>query len=290
MELVTVTTSDYVRLHGAYTVSQVRLRPAASTSSHGSVDAAVLVHGIGGNFYSSRLLNHVAATLQELGISTVLINTRGHEMVNTLSWNGRARSGGSALENVDECRFDLNAWHDFLIDRGHTNVLFLGHSLGAIKSIYCGAYAPPARLRAIIALSPSRLSYQQMLKTSRDGLFAATFAECQQRIAEGRGAEPIPVKYPVATWMTPDCYVDKYGPDEKFNWLNFIHRVTIPSLLVFGEQELAQHPAFIGLEAELESAMRNSPHLQVETIPHADHFYSSKFAMVDDRIFVWLAR
>lgn len=285
MELVTVTTSDYVRLHGAYSVSRAPLR---SSVAKGSIDGAVLIHGIGGNFYSSRLLNHFALTLRELGISTVTINTRGHDMVNTLSWTGRTRSGGAAFESVDECRFDLVAWHDFLIQRGHGNVLFLGHSLGAIKSLYSAAYAVPRRLRALIALSPSRLSYRRMLETSTDGLFAETFAHCQQRVAEGRGNDPIPVRYPVTTWMTPTCYVDKYGADEKYNWLNFIDRVEVPSLLVFGEQELQSHPAFIGLSQEFEPLQKKSRSIQIDTISGADHFYSSKFQLVDDCITRWL--
>lgn len=287
MELVTVTTSDYVRLHGAYSVSSTRQR---SSIAKGNVDSVVLVHGIGGNFYSSRLLNHFALTLRDLGLSTVLINTRGHDMVNTLSWNGRSRSGGAAFENVDECRFDLAAWHDFLVERGHGNVLFLGHSLGAIKSLYSAAHEPPNRLRAVIALSPSRLSYRRMLETSTDGLFSQTIAHCQRLVAEGRGSEPIPVRYPVVTWMTPECYVDKYGADEKYNWLNFVDKVEIPALLLFGEKELANHPAFIGLQADLEPVKQNSRSIHIETIAEADHFYSSKFEQVDVCISRWLTQ
>jgi alpha-beta hydrolase superfamily lysophospholipase len=112
VELVTVTTSDYVRLHGVYWTSHA---PLGSSVAKGGVDSAVIVHGIGGNFYSSRLLNHFAQALRALGISTVTINTRGHDMVNTVSWSGRARTVGSAFEKVDDCRTDLVAWHAFLL-------------------------------------------------------------------------------------------------------------------------------------------------------------------------------
>lgn len=285
MELVSVTTADYARLHGVYSPTQ---NPVRCSVSKGSVDAAVLIHGIGGNFYSSRLLNHFAVTLQGLGISTVTINTRGHDLVNTLSWAGKSRSGGAAFENVDECRLDLAAWHDLMVAKGHNRLLFLGHSLGAIKSLYCAAHAPPEKLRSIIALSPSRLSYRRMLETSTDGKFAATFSLCQKLVSEGRGRDPISVEYPVKTWMSPECYVDKYGPLEKYNWLNFIDRVQVPSLLLFGEKELNQHPAFIGLQEEFSQTQQRPGPIQIETIEDADHFYSSKFDLVDDCITRWL--
>jgi pimeloyl-ACP methyl ester carboxylesterase len=287
MELVTVTTADYVRLQGVYSASN---HPLRSSVSKGSIDGAVLVHGIGGNFYSSRLLNHFAKTLQELGLGTLIINTRGHDMVNTLSWAGKSRSGGAAFENVDDCRLDLAAWHDLMIERGHSHLLFLGHSLGAIKSLYIAAHAPPKNLRAVVALSPSRLSYRRMMETSTDGKFAATFSLCQKLVSEGRGDDPISVEFPVKTWMTPACYLDKYGPNEKYNWLRFIGRVQVPSLLLFGEKELNQHPAFIGLREDFAQAQQQLGPLRIEIIEDADHFYSSKFDLVDDCMTRWLLK
>ena len=87
-----------------------------TSPQRGSVDAAVLLHGLAGNFYSSRLLFHFAETLRQLGINVVVVNTRGHDMINTSTWGGRARSVGAALENIDDCRLDVNAWVDFLIE------------------------------------------------------------------------------------------------------------------------------------------------------------------------------
>ena len=94
-ELVFTTTPDHVRLHGFYSRSGATLRTGAAL---GHCDVAILLHGLGGNFYSSRLLLHLAATLKTLGLDTLIANSRGHDMVNTMSWAGRAKSAGAAFE------------------------------------------------------------------------------------------------------------------------------------------------------------------------------------------------
>lgn len=284
-ELVFTTTEDFVRLHGFYSAASV---PPATSSSVGSVDAAVILHGLGGNFYSSRLLIHFAETLRKLGISIVIVNTRGHDMINTSTWSGRSQSVGSALENVGHAKFDVSAWVDFMVKRGHHNVLVFGHSLGAIKSLYSQAYQPHPSVKSIICLSATRLSYRQLIASPRGQLFRETIARCESLIAEGRPDDPIHVPFPFPTWMTPQCYLDKYGPEETYNWLRFVERVSVPTLLLFGQKELDLDPAFDGVRAELEALRLKWLPLTIEIVDEADHFYTSRFEAVEDLLRRWL--
>lgn len=284
MEIVTVITSDQLRLHGCYLPATAANRVSAAK---GAVDGAVLVHGIGGNFYSSRLLFHFANTLRDLGISAVIINTRGHDMINLSTWQGRAQSVGAAFENVDHCRFDLAAWVEFLVKRGHDHILLFGHSLGAIKSLYVAAFQPPNQVAAVIGLSPTRLSYSRMLQTPSGHLFHDTFSQCQQLVAEGKGQNPILVRFPVTTWMSPQAYVDKYGPEEKYNWLRFFQQITIPTKLLFGQKELQKDAAFEGLSEELPDLSRTLTHIDIDIVSQADHFYTSQYSAVDDLLIRW---
>lgn len=287
-ELVTTVTShDFVRLHGFYQRSEALL---TTSPDKGSVDSAVLLHGLGGNFYSSRLLLHFSQTLTKLGISVVIVNTRGHDMINTATWSGRSRSVGAALENVSDCQFDVRAWVEFLIQRGHHNVLLFGHSLGAIKALYAQAKNPHPKVRSMIGLSATRLSYTKLIDTPRGELFRETILRCRELIGQRRGEEPILVQFPFPTWMTPQCYLDKYGPDETYNWMNFIDKVDIPTLLCFGQKELDDDPAFEGVREELEQLRRGWNPLTIEEIEEADHFYTSHFESVDDLITRWLTR
>src|SRR5947209_11384274 len=74
-DLVQTTTRDGVRLDGVYQA------PAARASL--PVDAFVLVHGTGGNFYSSTLLDALAAMLLDQGVGALRVNTRGHDLIST---------------------------------------------------------------------------------------------------------------------------------------------------------------------------------------------------------------
>ncbi len=277
-----------MRLHGAYQVTE---SPNRVADSKGSAGAAILVHGIGGNFYSSRLLLQTADLLRQLGLATLLINTRGHDMINLCSWDGRAKSVGAAFEAVDDCRHDLSAWADFLQHRGHQNIVLLGHSLGAIKSLYLMAHQPHPAISTIVGLSPTRLSYRRMLESSSGELFQSTFQRCQDLAAAGAGEQPIQVAFPVATWITPNGYLRKYGPQESYNWTRFVNQIEIPTLLVFGQKELAHDKAFAGLSQELNQLRDSSENwnvIAVDIIEHADHFYSGVYPSLFDSLTRWL--
>jgi pimeloyl-ACP methyl ester carboxylesterase len=284
-EIVSVTTKDCLRLHGLYCPTSQR--PLVSPQ-RGSVDAAVLLHGLAGNFYSSRLLFCFAETLQRLGVNVVVVNTRGHDMINTSTWGGKARSVGAALENIDDCRLDVNAWVEFLIEGGAGNVLLFGHSLGAIKALYAQAHAPHPKVGSIVGLSATRLSYEKLIGLPSGDLFRETLNRCENLIEADRGDDPIQVPFPFPTWMTPRCYLDKYGPGDKFNWMSFVERITIPTLLTFGGRELEENPAFVGMEEGLHELKQGWNSLTIETVADADHFYTSKFSELEDLITRWL--
>lgn len=272
-------------LHGLYCMTSQRpLVPP----QRGSVDAAILLHGLAGNFYSSRLLLHFAEILQRLGLNTVVVNTRGHDMINTSTWGGKARSVGAALENIDDCRLDVNAWVEFLVERGAGNVLLFGHSLGAIKALYAQAYAPHPKVGSIVGLSATRLSYEKLIELPSGDLFRDTLARCEDLIEADRGNDPIQVPFPFPTWMTPRCYLDKYGPGDKFNWMSFVEQISIPTLLTFGGRELQENPAFTGMEEELQKLKQGWNSLTIETVAAADHFYTSKFSALEDQVTRWL--
>ncbi|MEM7785377.1 MAG: alpha/beta fold hydrolase [Planctomycetota bacterium] len=283
--LVFTTTSDYARLHGFYKKSQTRVDLAPKW---GELDSVVLTHGLGGNFYSSRLLLHFAQTFLDLGLSVVIGNTRGHDMVNSTTWGGRTQSIGSALENVSDCIFDLASWSDFLVKKGHRKVLLFGHSLGAIKSLYAQAHSPHSAVAAIIGLSATRLGYHKLIATPRGALFRETIERCRSLIESGSGETPVHVMFPFPTWMTPQCYLDKYGPDETYNWINFIEKVETPTLMLFGQKELDDDPAFEGVRDELQQLKTSWNAPEIREIEEADHFYSAKFNEVDQVIRQWI--
>lgn len=285
-ELVQTITSDFVRLHGFYRESTQTLVTNAET---GAINAAILTHGLGGNFYSSRLLFHLAEVLESIGIHVIIANTRGHDMINSSTWAGKTRSVGAAFEDVADSKMDITAWADFLVKRGHTNIASIGHSLGAIKSIYSQAFASHPNIKNIIALSATRLSHAKLSDSPRGELFRETIKKCESLVQQKQANNPIQVPFPFPTWMSPQGYLDKYGPSESFNWLDFVDRIEIPTLMLFGEKELNENVAFEGLRDDLALLSDGWNSLTIHEIEEADHFYTSRFNEVGENIVRWLA-
>ena len=154
-EIVSTVTEDWVRLHGFF----VRSDQPQTTA----LDAAVITHGLAGNFYKSRLLTRLAEALVSVGISVVTINTRGHDYLNSTIRAGKGQPSGAALEDVSESKFDLAGWANWLGQQGFENVLQIGHSLGAIKGLYAQAHHPQPIVKAIAGLSATRLAHQLSL-------------------------------------------------------------------------------------------------------------------------------
>ena len=279
-ELVSATTADRVRLDG-FLVSAVGERRTA-------IDGAVVVHGLAGNFYSSRFLKHIATTLSELGIDVVVVNTRGHEYLNVTVRSGRSQTLGAAVEEVDECRWDLAAWADFLAQRGCDHILLNGHSLGAIKTLYAQAHAPHPRVIAVSGYSATRLSYDALLGSPGGERFQKWLEQARQWVAEGRGEDLLHVDFPFPTWISARAYLAKYAADEKFNWLTFAPLITTPVWLGFGQLELDENPAFIDLRPELDRIRIELANYTIKEIEGADHFYSARFSAATEPLVQWL--
>ena len=279
-ELVTTSTSDRCRLHGF-------LMPANGPKNR-RFDAAIVTHGLGGNFYSSRFLNRLATTLTEVGIAALLGNTRGHDLLNTTVKGAGTVHLGAAFERVGDCTADINGWVDFLVGRGLERTLIVGHSLGAIKALYSQAHSRHDHVHAICALSATRLNHQQLLNSPEGDRFQQMLQQARDLVDGGQPDALMRVSFPFATWMGAGAYLEKYGTDNHYDWFEFAERISVPTLLVFGERELSQNPAFDGLQEQLEVRLAGWDHFTLEIVAEADHFYSGKSAEACQLLKEWL--
>ena len=69
-------------------------------------------------------------------------------------------------------------------------------------------------------------------------------------------------------------YVEKYGPDERYNFVKFLAAAPCPTLVLFGSVETAKNMAFQESPAEVARLAQRQPRISVETVEGADHFYS----------------
>lgn len=281
-EIVNTQTVDRVRLHGLYCAPVIQRRPP--------YDAVVLTHGLAGNFYSSRFLFYLAHSFLDLGIHVVIGNTRGHDDLNRTPRMGRSSYLGAAYENVADCQFDLESWTEFLLGRGHERIALVGHSLGAIKSLFAQAHRPQASVRAVIGLSATRLNHEQFLNSSGRDAFASTLEEAKNWVDSGRPDFLMDIEFPFPAKMGAAAYLDKYGNSNQYDWLKFIKDINVPTQLIFGQLELNENSAFEGLAKEFYRLQTENPLLTIDTVEGADHFYSARFSQAADCIRDWLAQ
>jgi alpha-beta hydrolase superfamily lysophospholipase len=263
VDLIQTTTRDGVRLDGAY---QAPPQPGAV-----GVDAFVLVHGTGGNFYSSTLFDALADSLLTLGVGVLRANTRGHDLMCTVTTPRGGRRGGAAYEVVDDCRADLAAWIAWLKEHAGPRVGLLGHSLGAVKCLYAQALEPDPAVTRLVAISPPRLSYSWFAASDKAAEFLQTYERARSLVDLGEPEHLLDVRLPLPFVVTAAGYVEKYGPDERYNYLKFLDRTPCPTLLTLGEVESASNMPFRGAA---EAARATAPGVKVEMIAGADHFYT----------------
>ncbi len=279
-DLVSAMTPDNVKLHGIF---------QHATPDALNIDAAVVLHGLGGNFYSSSLNLRLGDALREIGISVVLGNTRGHDSISMSPVNGRAETIGAAYEIVDDCRFDVAGWVDWLVKkRDAKRIALVAHSLGAIKSLYAQAHMPHQNVVAIVGLSATRLCHEKFLESSGAQRFKTCFAQATQLVEQNRHTELMKVDFPFPTHMCAGAYFDKYGPKDRYDWIRFADKIDTPCLLMFGQRELSDNPAFHGLLDSANDVKSGKPNYQIEVIESANHFYAGVHWRATDCLRDWL--
>jgi pimeloyl-ACP methyl ester carboxylesterase len=247
-----------------------------------------MVHGTGSNFYSSTLFDSCSERLLELGCSVLRINTRGHDGISAAVTAGGGRRLGAAYEVVDDCRHDLTAWVDWLRQRAGPRIGLVGHSLGAVKCLYALAHEPALAVERVVAISPPRLSYSWFCAGPERQHFLETYALAEERVAKGQPGALLDVQLPLAIAIAAAGYLEKYGPDERYNYLQFLASVRCPVLVTLGSVEMANNVAFRSAPEAIAALGRRAGRVTVEIIAGADHFYTGVRPDLLARVEAWL--
>jgi pimeloyl-ACP methyl ester carboxylesterase len=269
VELVQTTTRDGFQLDGGFL-------PPLSDSSTCGVDAFCFLHGTGGNFYSSSLFDELGERLRALGCGVLRVNTRGHDSVSSALTDQGGRRQGAAYEVVDHCRHDVAAWLDWLRARVGPRIGLLGHSMGAVKCLYALAHEPQNAPRCAVAISPPRLSYSWFCSSPESAEFLETYQRAEQHVSHGQASTLLEVKLPLPLLITAGGFTEKYGPQERYNYLRFLASVACPTLITFGSVEVEKNMAFRVAPQAVAERTTARPHLTVDTIADADHFYNGR--------------
>ncbi len=124
------------------------------------------------------------------------------------------------------------------------------------------------------ALSPPRLSHSWFSASPEGPRFLETYALAECHVQEGQPATLLEVKLPLPFVIAAAGYVEKYGPDERYNYLRFLSDVPCPVLITLGSVEVEGNMAFRGAAAALAAVGNPHGRLTVQTVAGADHFYT----------------
>jgi pimeloyl-ACP methyl ester carboxylesterase len=279
VDLMSTTASDGMRLDGAFfSPAQGKVRP-------GPVDAIMLIHGSGGNFYTASTKT-MAEDLRNRGYACLSLNSSAHDTV----WynSGDGRFYGVAYEILDRSRLDLRAGIDYLWGLGYRRIGLLGHSMGAVRVVYYAATESDDRVAAVIPVSPVRLSYSYFLASKDAQEFQAIVQRSKQLEAEGKGHELMDVKFPIPQMFSAAAYLDKHGPAERYNLVSLAHRVKIPMFIVAGSLET--HTRLRDIPRDLAGAAVNSPQVAYTVIEGGNHGLGNRQQEATAAVLDWLAR
>jgi pimeloyl-ACP methyl ester carboxylesterase len=279
-ELVHVRTSDGILNGGAL---------VAPADQSAKPIAVIWIHGSTANFYEPTYVR-IARELAARGFTTILGNTRMHDLGNVATPRGDKQICGGAYWGAPSKQVhDLAAWIGVAQERGFKQVVLVGHSAGAPAVQRYQADKQDERVAGLVLASgrvrPSTTSPDPDL-----------LAQATQLVAAGRGEEllrfpnrPSPSFTSAATFLdlaNDPMRADFFGverPDPP------VTRVHCPILAWFGTNE-----ADIGTASDLEllkSSLkrRSSGPARVDTamIQNADHMYDGEEALVAEALAKW---
>jgi pimeloyl-ACP methyl ester carboxylesterase len=253
-------------------------RPAVADGSFQAAGATlwIVVHGVASNFYSSRLLRCCAEYFVGVGCDAVRVNTRGHDAMAFFSNGLSVIQAGAAYESIGDSVKDLHAWVRWGRELGYQRIGILGHSLGAVKTVFSLSQSMElfSQVRELVLLSPPRFSPSLFRADPRGTRYASAMAQAIEAMEGGEPDKLMRVSYPFPMLISARAYREKYGEPAKYDYLPLASSIAIPTLWCFGSQEVRSGK---GSFRDADQHWRNlglPPIHSLEVIERGDHNYS----------------
>lgn len=252
--------------------------------------AVIWIHGWGANFYQPSYVA-IGRALAQRGLTTIVANTRMHDIANVQQYRGgkRIRGGGYWGIPSEQAR-DIAAWIRFAEKQGFTRIVLVGHSAGwAAVRAYQAETRDPRTAGLVFASGqvqpPAGGPDQQLLEQ---------LAQASQFVKEGRGDDLLRIpnrSFP--SFISAATFFDDFNtPLEIADFFGVrvtnpaITKVSCPILAFFGTR------GDVGTESDLRllksAAERHSRRVDTAMIAGADHMYTSEEARVSQVISDWI--
>ena len=147
-----------------------------------------------------------------------------------------------ALDKAGDAAAELAVWRDWLIERGVTQVVLLGHSRGALQMAEYAA-AEPSTAEAVVLLAPPAPPdgrHAERYRARFDDDLAARVREAEALVAADRGDETLTgvgFLYCDDARVTAAAFLSYYGPAAPSDVRDFLRDSARPVLVIAGSED-----------------------------------------------------
>jgi len=200
MELIDVVNSQNITLRGGFW-SNVR-----------SKDTCVLfVPGMAGNFIENKFIQVLGEECEKNGIAFLCGHNQGSFQICDLPYSNNecektSVRRGAAFEMFDDCIADISAYVDYITKCGFSNIVLIGHSLGANKVIYYLSKNNKKTINKYVLLSPQDITL--LLETDEN--YKELYSEAREKVANGSPDKFLSEFFGGWCAMSAKRYVDLY--------------------------------------------------------------------------------
>lgn len=274
-DFIQTTTKDGIKLSGLF------------QAGNKQKDAVILIHGFTADFYSHKFYHIIADHLKEQSNALILAQTRGTGLHTEFTKeDGSSTHLGSYYEKLEEAHYDISAFVEFLKEQDYQNIVLAGHSLGTIKVVrYLFEGKHKDDISKLILLAPFDKNVFMQIKA---GDKWDSFIEvAQQKIADGKGQELVPVPeyedFPMTyetflSWYNKEdisCLWDFYRKDYDFPLLK---EINIPVKVILGDNdEFVNYPDYdVSSTSALKTLEEKIAKCDTTLIEDCNHTYEGK--------------
>jgi alpha-beta hydrolase superfamily lysophospholipase len=261
--------------------------------------AVLWVHGLSAAFYNDiNLYEAVTNACEKEGWGFALFNNRGHDLIAGIrKYDGTPPNGysyypgGAGNEIFEECIFDIDAGVDFLVEKGFTEVVIVGHSTGANKACYYAATEKNSHVVGVVLLGPMSDRLETSISQEKH---KQDLELMYQLIKDGKGDELL-LGYHFFP-ITPKRYISLFEPgstedvfdygDQKPTMTSF-SAIKLPLLVVLAENDEAADRPMREIKKVFDSHATSEQYKSV-IIPDALHKFHDKENNVATAIVDWV--
>ena len=117
--------------------------------------------------------------------------------------------------------------------------------------------------------------------------FTANITIARQLISTGEPQALLRVDHPIPQLFSANSFLDKHGPEEKYNLINHAHKIIVPMLTLNGSLET--HSRLRNMAQDLAAAAINSPKVETMMVEGGEHSLVNRTPEASDAVLKWLA-